>query len=257
MRLAVGGEALVAGPAGRFAADGGQGRHVEQVARLGPPAADAAPAAVLPGIAVEGGDTEQGGGLAAAEAAEFGHLGAEAGGIDGSAAGDRLDDGVTAAEFGVGGNACAHTAVAVLNVGLEGFERGGGAASGLGAEFGAELAQGTELLDEFAAEGEQVAEVLEVGWKPTRLICCTAARANASSSAVRDGVAARPASEECQASRCRYCWRSPAVATTGAVLQRTTGAALESALRPVLASDAVLVSDAGTAYPGCARALGL
>ena len=40
-------------------------------------------------------------------------------------------------------------------------------------------------------------------------------------------------------------------ATTGAVLQRTTAAGLESALRPVLASDP------GTAYPGCARDLGL
>ena len=46
-------------------------------------------------------------------------------------------------------------------------------------------------------------------------------------------------------------------ATTGAVLQCTTAAALESALRPVLASDGVLVSEAGAAYPGCARTVGL
>ena len=162
MRLAASQEAFVAGLAGRFRADGSQGCHVEQVAGLCAPAADAAPAAVLSGIAVERCEAKQAGGLAAAEAAEFGHVGAEAGGIDGATAGDRLDDGVTTGEFGVGGDTGAHPAIAGFDVGLEGLERGGGAASGLGAEFGAELAQGTELLDELAAEGEQVAELLEV-----------------------------------------------------------------------------------------------
>ncbi len=56
----------------------------------------------------------------------------------------------------------AHAAVAVGDVGLEGRERGAGAAGSLGVEFGAELAEGAELLDELAAEGEQVAEELEV-----------------------------------------------------------------------------------------------
>ena len=99
---------------------------------------------------------------AAAEGAEFGPVGAEAGGGDGAATGDRLDDGVAAGERGVGSDAVAHAAVAVGAVGLEGLERGAGAAGGLGVEFGAELAESAELLDELAAEGEQVAEELEV-----------------------------------------------------------------------------------------------
>ncbi len=146
VRLAGGGEALVAVLGGRFPADRGQGCHVEQMARLG------AAAAVLSGVAVEGGEAEQGGGLAAAKGAELGHVSAEAGGVDGTEAGDRLDDGVAAGELGVGSDALAHAAVAVGDVGLEGRERGAGAASGLGVEFGAEL----------AAEDEQVAEELEV-----------------------------------------------------------------------------------------------
>ena len=99
---------------------------------------------------------------AAAEGTEFGHVSAEAGGVDGTAAGDRLDDGVAAGERGVGSDALAHAAVAVGDVGLEGLERGAGAAGDLGVEFGAELAESAELLEELAAEGEHVAEELEV-----------------------------------------------------------------------------------------------
>ncbi len=104
---------------------------------------------------------------AAAEGTEFGHVSAEAGGVDGTAAGDRLDAGVAAGKRGVGSDALAHAAVAVGAGGLEGLERGAGAAGDLGVEFGAELAEGAELLEELAAEGEQVAEELEVvrlGW---------------------------------------------------------------------------------------------
>ena len=162
VRLAGGGEALVAGLGGRFPADRGQGCHVEQMARLGAAAADGAAAAVLSGVAVEGGETEEGGGLAAAEGTEFGHVSAEAGGVDGTATGDRLDAGVAAGERGVGSDALAHAAVAVGAGGLEGLERGAGAAGDLGVEFGAELAEGAELLEELAAEGEHVAEELEV-----------------------------------------------------------------------------------------------
>ena len=162
VRLAAGDEALVAGLGGRFPAHRGQGCHVEQMARLGAAAADGAVAAVLSGVAVEGGEAEQGGGLAAAKGAELGHVSAEAGGVDGTEAGDRLDDGVAAGELGVGSDALAHAAVAVGDVGLEGLERGAGAGSGLGVEFGAELAESAELLEELAAEDEQVAEELEV-----------------------------------------------------------------------------------------------
>ena len=77
--LAGGGEALVAGLGGRFAADRGQGGHVEQLAGLGAAAADAAATAVLSGVAVEGGDAEERSGLAAAEGAELGHGSAAAG----------------------------------------------------------------------------------------------------------------------------------------------------------------------------------
>ena len=56
----------------------------------------------------------------------------------------------------------AHAAVAGSDVGLQGLEGGAEAAGGLGVEFGGELAEGAELLEEFAAEGEQVIEQLEV-----------------------------------------------------------------------------------------------
>ena len=54
--LAVGGEALVAGLGGRLATDRRQGRHAEQLTGLGPAATDGAGAAVLAGVAVEGGE---------------------------------------------------------------------------------------------------------------------------------------------------------------------------------------------------------
>ena len=139
--LAVGGEALVAELGGRLATDRGQGRHVEQMAGLGPAATDGAGAAVLAGVAVEGGEAQQRGGLTAAQGAEFGHAGTEASGVDGAEAGDRLNDGVATGEHGVGRDAVAHTAVAVGDVGLQGVERGGGAGSGHGVEFSTELAQ--------------------------------------------------------------------------------------------------------------------
>ena len=87
---------------------------------------------------------------------------AERGSVDGAEAGNRLDDRVAAREFGVGSDAVAEAAVAVGDVGLEGLERGTGAAGGLGVEFGEELAESAELLDELATESEQVAEQPEV-----------------------------------------------------------------------------------------------
>ena len=56
----------------------------------------------------------------------------------------------------------AEAAVAVGDVGLEGLERGARAAGGLGVEFGDELAEGAKVLDELAAESEQVAEQAKV-----------------------------------------------------------------------------------------------
>lgn len=46
-------------------------------------------------------------------------------------------------------------------------------------------------------------------------------------------------------------------ATVGRVLQTVSQASLQSALEPLLAKDAVLVSDGAPAYPGCARRLGV
>ncbi len=45
--------------------------------------------------------------------------------------------------------------------------------------------------------------------------------------------------------------------TAGAVLETASQANLQAALEPLLASDAVLVTDAGTGCPGCARSLGV
>ena len=76
-------------------------------------AADTAACAAVAGVAVEGRDAEQGGGLAAREVAELGHVGAQAGGVDRAEAGNRADDGGAAGERGVGGDAGLHPGVAV------------------------------------------------------------------------------------------------------------------------------------------------
>ena len=62
VRLAAGREAFVKGLGGGFAADRGEGGHVQQLARMGAAAANGAAAAVLSGVAVEGGEAEEGGG---------------------------------------------------------------------------------------------------------------------------------------------------------------------------------------------------
>ena len=46
-------------------------------------------------------------------------------------------------------------------------------------------------------------------------------------------------------------------ATAGKVLETVSQASLQAALGPQLASDAVLLSDGGRAYPGCARRHGV
>ena len=56
-----------------------------------------------------------------------------------------------------------------------------------------------------------------------------------------------------RASRCRFSWRR-----TGAGRRsRVDAAALTAALDPVVAKDALLVSDGGASYPPCAAALGV
>ena len=93
---------------------------------------------------------------------ELGHVGAQAGSRERTAAGDRGDDLGAAGEDGIGGDALQHALLAGGNVGLEGLPVGGGAWGGLGVEFGAELAEGAEVVEELAAESEQVAELVEV-----------------------------------------------------------------------------------------------
>ena len=148
VRLAVGGQGFVTGIGGRFPAVRGRSCHVEQLEELA-------------GVAVEGGEAEQGIGIGAAQAAELGHAGAEAGGVDRDGVGDRQDYGVPKGECGVGRDAIAHSAVVRSDVGREGLEDVGPAAAGLGVEFGPELAQGAELPDKLAAEGEKVVAALQ------------------------------------------------------------------------------------------------
>lgn len=59
MRLAGSHEALEAGLGGRFATDDGHGLQARQVPGLGPPASHVSASAMVPGVAVERGETEQ------------------------------------------------------------------------------------------------------------------------------------------------------------------------------------------------------
>jgi hypothetical protein len=79
-----GARALVGGADGGVVPDGGQRRHVQDVADAGSAAGDGASAARGAAVAVNGGDADQGGDAAAGGAAEFGQLGDEGAGGDGS-----------------------------------------------------------------------------------------------------------------------------------------------------------------------------
>src|SRR5688500_9863513 len=74
LRASPGGELGVAGAEDRVPADGGERGHEEDVADGGSAARDGPVAAHGPAVAVDGGDTDEGGGLAPVEAPEFGHL---------------------------------------------------------------------------------------------------------------------------------------------------------------------------------------
>ncbi|MDE0125105.1 MAG: hypothetical protein OXN97_11070 [Bryobacterales bacterium] len=98
-----------------------------------------------------GGQAQQRGRVAATGRAELGHVGEQAGCREATAAGDRPDAVGAAREDSVCGDA-----------GLVGLPGCGGALGGLRIEFGSELAEGAELVEELAAESEQVAELPEV-----------------------------------------------------------------------------------------------
>ena len=121
---------------------------------MGGPAADATAAQVLSGVAIVGCQAQQRGRLTATERAELGHLGAQAGSRETTAAGDRPDDGGAAGADGV--DALQHALLAGGDADLEGVECRGGAPGGL------RIGVGAELVGELAAESEQVSELPEV-----------------------------------------------------------------------------------------------
>ena len=95
-------------------------------------------------------------------------------------------------------------------------------------------------------------------WKRTRPTSWRAGRARAGWGARHGGGAARRRSAASRASRCRFSWRQTgAERRSRAVLPRVDAAALTAALDPVVAKDALLVSDGGASYPPCAAALGV
>ena len=125
-----------------------------------PPAMRRRPA-VLAGVAVVGRHAEQGGGLAPAGTAKFGQVGAQAGGVERAAAGDRLDDLAAPLQPGIGRNAGLHFCVHLLDAGGEALQQRGEHAIRLGADLGDVLAQGGLLRDELAPGSEPVGERLQ------------------------------------------------------------------------------------------------
>ena len=89
--------------------------------------------------------------LAAAERAELGHLGAQVGSRETTAARGRLDDVGAARENGIGGNAAQHALLAGGNAGLEGVECHGGRQGGLRIEFSARSRRGCRRVARNAA----------------------------------------------------------------------------------------------------------
>ena len=89
-------------------------------------------------------------------------VGAQAGSRETTAAGDRGDDVGVTREDGIGGDGIQRVPLAGGDVGQEGVDGCGGAPGGLRTEFGGELAEGAELLQELSPESEQVAELPEV-----------------------------------------------------------------------------------------------
>ena len=127
---------------------------------MGAATAAAAGALELARLVVKGSDADQGGGLAAADGAELGHVGAQAGGVEGAEAGDRANDRDAAGEGLVGVEGGLDLGVEPADLGDEGLHDGG--AQLVAVDFRAQLAQGVAVLDELAAEGEQVAEKAQV-----------------------------------------------------------------------------------------------
>ena len=143
------GEPVVEGLAGGVAADRGGGGHEQHVAGMLPTAVDAAAAAAAAGVRGEGSEADQGGGLAAVERAQLGHVGTQAGGRTGAAAGDGLHDRGAPGEALVVGEALLDLAVEVPDLAVDGRDHGRAGLPGcVAAELAAHLAQRRALLDE-------------------------------------------------------------------------------------------------------------
>ena len=76
---------------------------------------DVAGAAQLSAVAVERRDADQRGGLAPVDGAKFGHVGAQAGGVDGAQARHRAQDRSPPCERSVGGEAGLDRGVGLLD----------------------------------------------------------------------------------------------------------------------------------------------
>ena len=136
--------------------------HVQQVARVLAPATDAVPPLAGATVAVVGRDADQRGGLARADSAQLGQVGAQAGGIDEAAAGHRLNDRGAAPQRLVVGDQRLHLRLQFANVpGALGDHRLEAARRGR-AELGGALAQRLPVPDQISPGGEQVAQFLQV-----------------------------------------------------------------------------------------------
>ncbi len=145
--LSTGEEGLVEGFEAGVVALGGEAGEVEHPPDAGPAAGDEAQALPLAAVAVEGGDAGEGGGLAPAHLSQLGHADGQAGGDDGTEAGD--------------GEQQPEAGCKVL-VGLEGLEH-------LGEQAGLEALQAGQL-DLQAPQHVLERHVLEEGLEPGDLV---------------------------------------------------------------------------------------
>ena len=168
VRLAAVGQPLVDGAHVGVATAGGDGGHVEHLARSGSPASDVASAVGCAAVAGERRRAGQGRGLLGADAAEFGQVGAKHSCGDGADTRDGPQDrGAASQGFvgfeGLGNGLVEHTDLAVGSL-VEAAERG---RRGSGTEFGDALATVCPILDTGGSGRQQVLQLLEIAfqWK--------------------------------------------------------------------------------------------
>jgi hypothetical protein len=153
-------ETLGKGADSGIAAACGKGGHVEDGADIASSAPDGALAAELSGIVVEGSQAREGGDFLAAEASEFGELGQEGGGEDGSDAGGAGEELGFVAPIVVGVDEASDFGIELVDLLAEKAQELLDAASregGVG-EFEARGFCGTEF-EELSASGDQLIEL--------------------------------------------------------------------------------------------------